>query len=212
MIWLPDPAPRLLLADDHPIFLAGLQASLVPEFRVAATVAHLDQLEPAIRRADPDIALVDLAFSGESALRLLRQCGASPDRSPRFAILTAHSSSALQEAAFRAGACGYFVKGSGIQEIKAGLRIILQGQRVSLRDAAMKPLRTGVRTVGGFRLSDLQAQLLPLLRDGCSRPRMARCLGLPESEVDQALDSLQEALGFDSMRTITKWYDGPDLV
>ena len=54
--------PRLLLADDHTILLAGLTALLAPEFEVVATAADGREVLEAADRHHPDLILLDISM------------------------------------------------------------------------------------------------------------------------------------------------------
>jgi DNA-binding response OmpR family regulator len=72
---IPQPG-RVLIVDDHPEILAGLKALLELEGMEVITHDSMITLPLIIRRADPEVILLDLSFhalSGESFFRLGRE-------------------------------------------------------------------------------------------------------------------------------------------
>ena len=53
--------PRILLADDHTMFMEALRSLLEPEFEIVSTVANGRALLSECRRLKPDAVVLDLA-------------------------------------------------------------------------------------------------------------------------------------------------------
>ncbi len=71
-------AIRILLADDHPIVLDGLEAlfRLEPDFRVVGRCLAGDEVLPAVAQHQPDLLLLDIRMprmDGMAVLRALRR-------------------------------------------------------------------------------------------------------------------------------------------
>ena len=81
---------RLVLADDHPIVLAGLELlfSLEPDFKILASAKNGDEALRLVLQFRPDILLLDLRMPGKDGLTVLREM--SRDELPtRVVVLTA---------------------------------------------------------------------------------------------------------------------------
>ncbi len=68
------PSIRLVLADPHPVMLAGLSAHMhaCPDLEVCATVADGDAAWNALHEHHPDILVLDLAMPKRSGLELIQ--------------------------------------------------------------------------------------------------------------------------------------------
>jgi DNA-binding NarL/FixJ family response regulator len=117
----------LVLVDDHPIVLAGLQQLLNvdPSFDVKATARTTAEASEAIRQHDPDIVVLDLKLSDEEGLSLLRQL--EPGQRPRVVVLTAAEDEHLLLDAVRLGAQGLVLKATAPRVIEECLKVVHGG-------------------------------------------------------------------------------------
>ena len=97
--------PRLLLADDHPLFLEGVRRLLETKYEVVGTVADGNALVDAAKDLRPDVIVVDISMpemNGLDAAREIRR------RSPNIPILmvTLHMSPQLEHQARKVGIRG----------------------------------------------------------------------------------------------------------
>ena len=84
------PPITLVLADDHPIVLNGLQQLFAdePDFKILASCADGEASLDAVRRQRPDILVLDLQMPRKSGLTVLREL--HEERLPtRIVVLTA---------------------------------------------------------------------------------------------------------------------------
>ena len=121
-------AIRVVVADDHPMFRAGVVASLssAPDIEV---VAQADDGRGALAYARdllPDIALLDINMPGgglNAARDITAACPAT-----RVVMLTVSEDEDDLLAAMKAGASGYVLKGAGASELVGVLRSVHAGE------------------------------------------------------------------------------------
>ncbi|WP_341709175.1 response regulator, partial [Halopseudomonas sp.] len=104
---------RLLLVDDHRIFLDGLSLALSPlsqnlQIHTAHSAAEAEQC---LRQHDYDLILLDLRLPDEPGIELLQRWLARGESTP-VAILSASDSALEAQAALAAGALGFIPKSS----------------------------------------------------------------------------------------------------
>ena len=116
--------PRVLLADDNPVMLAGLRKLLEPELEVVGTVTDGQALLDAARRLRPDLVITDVAMPGIDGVEATRSLQASLPE-VRVLILSIHAEPSCVSAAFEAGAWGYLTKSSAPEEIERAVREVL---------------------------------------------------------------------------------------
>ena len=119
---------RILVADDHPVFRAGLKQVILSdaEFAIVAEAGDGPTALAAILRETPDIALLDFDLPKLNGLEIARAL--QKERSPvRVVILTMHNQEALFNEALDAGVSGYLLKDNAVADIVSSLRTVAGG-------------------------------------------------------------------------------------
>jgi DNA-binding NarL/FixJ family response regulator len=192
----PEPL-RVVLADDHPVYRAGL-ARLLREsgVDVVAEVPNGEGALQAVEETAPDVVVMDLNMPGMSGLEATRRLTA---QSPATCVLVVSVSA--QEAdvteAILAGASGYVLKESPVEEVVAGIRAAAAGQSlISSRIATMllQRIRDAAGTVDmdltPTRLSGRELEVLGLMAEGRSNQEIADALVISPSTVHNHISSI----------------------
>jgi DNA-binding NarL/FixJ family response regulator len=175
---------RILLADDHPIFLAGLRTLLdtVPQVDIIGEVRTGTAAVSAARQLRPDIVLMDVNMPELSGIEATRAILA--DRpSTAILVLTMFESDQTVLAAMRAGARGYFLKGAGHEDILRAINAVSRGEAIFDAPVATQVFDylTGASPAEPFpELTDRERAVLQLVADGRSNSEIARelCLSI----------------------------------
>ncbi len=117
---------RVLLADDHDGIRESLKRRLSVSFDVVAAVADGEALLEQARRLVPDIILCDITMPVVSGLEAARQLVQELPNT-KIIFVTVHTSRAYIREAFRAGARGYVVKSSSLEELEEALSAVQTG-------------------------------------------------------------------------------------
>lgn len=118
----------IVIVDDHKMLRQGIRMALETECDLQVVGEADDGLEGLnlIERIKPDIALVDIMMKGMNGIELTRRLkDLVPDT--KIIIVSMLDSQVYKEEAFEAGAKGYVVKGSGIEELIATIRQVQAG-------------------------------------------------------------------------------------
>jgi DNA-binding NarL/FixJ family response regulator len=190
------PAPRVLIADDHPVVRDGLRAMLTTA-HAAEIVAEAATGEEAIREAilhRPDVIVMDLAMPGLNGIEATRQIvRALP--TARVLVLTMHEDDDAVFAAIRAGAHGYLLKGAKPEELLHAI------QAVSLGEAIFGP-SIAVRVLGYFtgrrpalnepfpELTNREREILKLIVKGYNNATIAQHLNIAPKTVRNLISSI----------------------
>ncbi len=180
--------PRLILADDHRIFLDGLIKLLESEYEIVATVVDGPSLASTAQETEPDAIVTDISMpgcNGIEALRQIRQAGIAA----KVILLTMHDDAEYAVEALQAGASGYVLKQSATIELQAAICEAL-ADRVYITPMIAKDLID--RLVDGQRrqqepdqlLSPRQRDILRLLVKGHSAKAIAKQLGISPRTVE----------------------------
>jgi DNA-binding NarL/FixJ family response regulator len=131
-------ALRVVIADDHPFYRAGLSRLLRRNgLDVAAEVFNGETAIQAAEETSPDVVIVDLNMPGTSGLEVARRL-AERDPPVPVLMLSVSADEADVTDAILAGANGYVLKDRPAEEIIAAIRAAAAGQSpVSPRIAGM---------------------------------------------------------------------------
>ena len=180
---------RLVIADDHPIVRAGLQALFSSEegLLVVAEAATPDEAVAAAERENPDVVLMDLQFGAREAMTgvdATRRIRALP-APPYVLVLTNYDSDADILAAVEAGASGYLLKDSPPHELTTAVFAAASGES-ALAPVIASRLLTRLRAPQ-VSLSSREMQVLEAVAAGCSNTEVARALFVTETTVKSHL-------------------------
>ena len=120
---------RVVLADDHTLFRAGLRALLekLPDVQVVAEARDGYEAVHMVETHHPDLVLMDIAMPGLNGLEATRRLvKAFP--AIRVLILSMHKSEEYVWQALRAGAVGYLLKDAELAELALALTAVTRGE------------------------------------------------------------------------------------
>lgn len=190
---------RVLVADDHPVFLDGLQMLLNSSPDIDVVGAALDGaalLELAAGTAY-DVVVVDLdmpGMDGASASRELVR------RHPGTAVLvlTMHDDEESVQRALRAGARGYVLKGAAQGAIVRAIHALAEGDTVLYGTVGEKVLRAATTSSPNAdfpSLSAREAEVLEMVARGMSNHAIATQLFLSVKTVQNRVSDLLTKTG-----------------
>ncbi len=186
-------ALRILLADDHPLLLAGLRALVEaePDILVVAEAADGHAGVAEARRTQPDIAVLDISMPGlngaDAAAEVLAGCP-----NCRIIVLTVHEERSYVQRLLQIGVHGYVLKRSAARELVRAIRAVAAGgiylDPAIAGEAIGRPKAgaTGPAPAADLaaELSDREEHVLRLTASGHSNKAMANQLGISVRTVE----------------------------
>jgi DNA-binding NarL/FixJ family response regulator len=130
---------RVLIADDHPIFRAGLKETLAKESDVDF-VGEADNGHKALQLARKqrwDVVVLDISMPGKGGLEVLQELRRERPKLPVL-ILSAHPEDQLALRFLKAGAAGYLTKDKAPAVLLNALRKVVQGGKYISESVAEK--------------------------------------------------------------------------
>lgn len=120
----------ILIADDHPLILAGLTSLLatLPEFRVVAQATDGLEAVALYRQHRPDVVIMDLSMPRLNGVDAIEQIRAE-DSSASIVILTTYQGDEDVFRGLRAGAKAYLLKDGDSRQLVDCLRTVARGQQ-----------------------------------------------------------------------------------
>ena len=108
--------PRVVLVDDHGLFLAGVRAELGDAVEVVGEAGTVADAVPLIKELDPDVVLLDVHMPGGGGVEVIRRVAESHP-AQRFLALSVSDAAEDVIAVVRAGARGYVTKSISGEEL-----------------------------------------------------------------------------------------------
>ena len=201
--------PRILLADDHTLFVEALHKVLENDFALVGSVGDGRALLQAATRLLPDAILLDLSMpllNGIDAARQLRR--SVPEC--KLVFLSMHGDPTYVAEAFRAGASGYVLKRANATELVQAIKTALRGQfYVSplLAKGILDPLIHQRTSPLGLQtdLTLRQREVLQLVAEGRSLKEIASILCLSVKTVEFHKTRIAKQLGLHTTADLTKY-------
>jgi DNA-binding NarL/FixJ family response regulator len=196
---------RVLIVDDHDLFRTGLKNLL--EEQGIHVVGEAANGKTAIRLTSelaPDIVIMDLNMPGLTGVETTRQLSSLAPLT-RVIVLTISAEDSDVMSAIMAGACGYLLKDSSIQDLMQGIRAASVGEALISPHIASKVLQR-IRASGidpdtaarGPELSDRETEVLRLIANGKDNAEIAQELHISPKTVKNHISNILMKLQIDN--------------
>lgn len=203
---------KIVLADDHQLFRAGLKSILEHEsgFEVVGEALDGHTTLVMVDRCSPDIVLLDISMPGLNGIETLRRLTASGTKT-RVVILSMYSDRRFVSESFQAGARGFLLKDSALEELVAGIRAVMKGQvYLSSRIAGILvddyvSLATGGDSASTSKLTSREREVLQLIAEGHGTKETASRLNISIKTVETHRKRIMDKLGVQSVAELTKY-------
>jgi DNA-binding NarL/FixJ family response regulator len=201
---------RLVLADDHPIILAGLTRlfSLEPDLEVLALATNGDEALQLVRDLSPDILVLDIRMPGKDGLIVLRELIA--EKLPtKTIILTAADHGEVSEA-IELGVWGVVLKDTAPKLLVRCIRDAHAGRRWLDRGSVTDTMRKLVGREAGVRmlarlLTSRELEVARMVGSGMHNKGVAQKLAITEGTAKLHLHLVYEKLHVDGRMGLMRY-------
>ena len=198
--------PRVILVDDHDLFRTGLRnlladqgVDVVGEAQTGAEALGL------VRDLAPDVVVMDLNMPGMNGVEATRQINVLAPLT-RVLVRTISDQDADVLDAILAGASGYLLKDSSIQDLLQGIRSAAVGEALISPHIAAKVLQrvratsTSPEIADTIRaeLSDREIEVLKLIANGTDNAQIAAELHISPKTVKNHISNILMKLQIDN--------------
>ena len=190
---------KVLISDDHPLILAGLQRLLEQRFDVVGAVANGMELIRAALRLVPDLIILDITMpilNGMDAAQEIRKSL----RQTKFIFLSMHTSKIYLHKAIEAGASAYVLKSSVSEDLLKAIEIVQSGKPYfspALGKELIEEISTSWQGTShsSSDLTGRQRQILQLITEGRLNKEIAGLLCVSVRTVEFHRGRLMARLG-----------------
>jgi DNA-binding NarL/FixJ family response regulator len=202
--------PRVVLVDDHELFLSGVRAELGERVEIVGEAGTVADAVPVIREQDPDVVLLDVHLPDGSGDAIINAIAA--DRpGVRFLALSVSDAPEDVIAVIRAGARGYVTKTISAEDLAAAVERVASGDAVfspRLAGFVLDAFRSGERVGGDAELEELtprEREVLQLIARGYMYKEIAARLSLSVKTVESHVSSVLRKLQLSTRHELTRW-------
>ena len=189
---------NVVLVDDHPLFLKGLEYLLQShaEVKIAAQFADIDSTRTWLNgEGKADVALLDRSLRDADGLALVPDFKA---RGIKVIMLTIAEEDHEIRDAIERGVDGYILKSSEPEQIIQAILSVHLGNSM-LPSHIMQKMARGELMPGAFdKLSQRELEIVSYVARGLTNRAIGDTLGLSENTVRNHLRSILDKLGLDN--------------
>jgi DNA-binding NarL/FixJ family response regulator len=195
---------RVVLADDHPLFRAGVRERLEKHpsgIEIVGEASDGQEALELVAQLQPDVVLLDISMPNMNGIEATREL---KRRSPEIAvlILTVYDDEQYIYALIDAGAAGYLLKTTEAAELGDAVQRVRQGEAVlspAITDKVLQRVLAGGRIQPvSSPLSERERRVLELAAQGASNKVIAEELQLSVRTVHSHMRNIFGKLGVGS--------------
>ncbi len=188
------PDCRILIADDHEIFRAGLRHAIndLPGFAVVGEAASGAEAIAQCERLSPDLLVLDVQMPPMTGMQVVEALHAR-GLYPRVLVLSAFEMPPYVEAMQRLGVRGYVPKSRPPSMIQTAIQVVAQGGSTWFVTPPSNPL------------TDREREVIVQLALGLSNEDIARALRISEATVRNMLTQIYQKIDVTNARAAVAW-------
>jgi DNA-binding NarL/FixJ family response regulator len=204
---------RVLLADDHPMFLDGVKNALstFEDLELVALCTDGGAVLDAINRVPVDVAVLDINMPLQNGIALAKGIRKEYPHI-KVVFLTMYHPSVLGNEGIHSYASGYVLKNSGSQVLYAAIQSAFNGERYTdpkLKDAV--PNDAHEIFPDAIKLSRREKEIIRLVVEGRGSKEIADTLFLSELTIQTHRKNINRKLGVNNVPALMARIRGLDL-
>ncbi len=209
---------RVLLVDDHPLVIDGIQARLEDEggIEVVGRASNGQEAIEAAHNLKPDVVLMDISMpvmNGLEATKVLQQ--QMPET--RVLILSMHDNREYMVQLIQSGAKGYILKDVSAAEMVSAVETVYRGGTYFSSSASQTLFSQFdqphmAEPASASVLTPRESMVLKLLAEGSNNKEIAKALGISVRTVETHRQNIKSKLNIQTAAGLTRYAIENDLV
>lgn len=210
---------RIVIADDHHLFVAGLQTILSNvdgfDFAIVGVAHDGEELIPLLKRTKPDLLILDLNMPERDGLDVLSVIRGEY-KELKILTLTMYDESKIVKSAFKSGVDGYVLKSVGKNQLVRAITEVLQGHTFlgegvklnSIIETVPKHMEAGMffedKFIKKYNLTKRELEILRLISQAMSNKEIAKELYISDQTVSVHRKNIMRKLGVSNTAGLIK--------
>lgn len=202
-----------VIADDHEIARSGIRNALVdqPHLQVVAEVSNGPELMEALKSAQPDFLILDVAMPDFDPLAAIREIRTMYP-TLRILVVSAYDDDIYVQGLLSAGVNGYHLKDQSLSDLKLAVHRVINGESWISSPLIHKLVNPDSRRAN-LELSSRQIDIARCLASGMSNKEIADHLNLSIKTIENHLTRLYHQLHVNSrLEAANLIHDHPELL
>ncbi|SIQ10048.1 response regulator transcription factor [Marinobacterium stanieri] len=209
---------RVLLVDDHPLVIDGIQARLEDEggIEVVGRASNGQEAVDVAQQLQPDVILMDISMpvmNGLEATRVLQE--KMPET--RVLILSMHDNREYMVQLIQSGAKGYILKDVSAAEMVSAVETVYRGGTYFSSSASQTLFSQfdqapKSNSPAASALTRRESMVLKLLAEGRNNKEIAKVLGISVRTVETHRQNIKSKLDIHTAAGLTRYAIEHDLV
>jgi two-component system NarL family response regulator len=206
---------KILLIEENRILREGIAALLKKQsdMRIIANVVNAENIMEQIDALKPDIVLLDLGFSGQSSLQLVKQIMAQFKEAKIIGMNLIEFQTDVLEF-IQAGVSGFILKDAdnirflkAIRKVNKGLKVLPPLLTGTLFSQINEIEKTGKKTILNHlvRMTTREKQVIKLISDGLTNKEIAQKLNVAVYTAKSHVHNILEKLSLSTRAQIAKY-------
>lgn len=208
-------AIRIIIADDHKLFLDGLKKILSGSetfnFDIVGTATSGLEVLRMVKMNKPHIVFLDLNMPGQDGLDTLKEIR-DCNKEIKVVVVTMYDNDKIVKSAIKAGCKGYVLKNYGKHELFAAVESILSGETyigkgIDFNSQGL-PKKDDVKFDDSFirkhRLTKRELEILRLIGDALSNKQIGKELFISDQTVSVHRKNIMRKLGVSNTAGLIK--------
>jgi DNA-binding NarL/FixJ family response regulator len=200
---------RIILADDHAMMREGLRAILETElgFTVVAQAGDGRETVQLAKAHAPDLVIMDISMPELNGIEATRQIMAEAPGT-RVIALSMHADKRFVGEMLAAGAAGYLLKQSAMDELQQAIQTVLAGKTYISPEIAGTVVQEYVQMKKGSGREELTAkerEVLQLIAEGLSTKEIAGKLSVSVPTIETHRAHIMAKLQLHTVAELTKY-------
>ncbi|MCX6207452.1 MAG: response regulator transcription factor [Bacteroidetes bacterium] len=200
---------RIMLADDHPLFIEGLSMMLrrEPDFELCGVANNGREVLEMLPTTNPDLILLDINMPKMNGLETIKYIKQSFP-SVKIVMLSGYFDDAIIKEAKLKGANGYLLKSSQQDELIQTIKMVNSGSAFSTphhEEPAPGEFLVNDKFLAQFNLTKREREIIQHIKNGMTNQEMAQNLHLSVYTVETHRKNIMQKLKLNSPGGLMKF-------